>query len=26
LMGSPFEFALRFDRTKQLCIQCHKGY
>jgi predicted CXXCH cytochrome family protein len=26
LMGSPYEFALRFDRTKQLCIQCHKGY
>jgi predicted CXXCH cytochrome family protein len=26
LMGSPYEFALRFDRRKQLCIQCHKGY
>jgi predicted CXXCH cytochrome family protein len=26
LMGSPYDFALRFDRKKQLCIQCHKGY
>ncbi|MBW1740409.1 MAG: hypothetical protein JRJ42_04640 [Deltaproteobacteria bacterium] len=26
LMGSPYQFALRFDRKKQLCIQCHKGY
>jgi predicted CXXCH cytochrome family protein len=26
LMGSPYEFSLRFDRTKQLCLQCHKGY
>ena len=26
LMGSPYEFALRFDRKKELCIQCHKGY
>jgi predicted CXXCH cytochrome family protein len=26
LMGSPYEFSLRFDRKKQLCIQCHKGY
>jgi predicted CXXCH cytochrome family protein len=26
LMGSPNEFALRFDRKKQLCVQCHKGY
>ena len=26
LMGSPEQFALRFDRKKQLCIQCHKGY
>jgi predicted CXXCH cytochrome family protein len=25
-MGSPYDFALRFDRKKQLCIQCHKGY
>ncbi|MBW2662831.1 MAG: cytochrome c3 family protein [Deltaproteobacteria bacterium] len=26
LMGSPYGFALRFDRKKQLCVQCHKGY
>ena len=26
LMGSPHDFALRFDQKKQLCIQCHKGY
>lgn len=26
LMGSPYDFTLRFDRKKQLCIQCHKGY
>ena len=26
LMGSPYDFALRLDRKKQLCIQCHKGY
>ncbi len=26
LMGSPYQFALRFDRKKELCIQCHKGY
>ena len=26
LMGSPSEFALRFDMKKQLCVQCHKGY
>lgn len=26
LMGSPYQFGLRFDRKKQLCIQCHKGY
>ena len=26
LMGSPYDFALRFDQKKQLCIQCHKGY
>ncbi len=26
LMGTPNEFSLRFDRKKQLCIQCHKGY
>ncbi len=26
LMGSPYEFSLRFDRKKQLCLQCHKGY
>jgi DmsE family decaheme c-type cytochrome len=26
LMGSRHDFSLRFDRKKQLCIQCHKGY
>jgi len=26
LMGSRHDFALRFDRKKELCIQCHKGY
>ena len=26
LMGSPSEYALRFDMKKQLCVQCHKGY
>jgi len=26
LMGSPHDFALRFDQKKELCIQCHKGY
>ncbi|MGX9367119.1 cytochrome c3 family protein [Desulfoplanes sp. PS50] len=26
LMGSPYPFALRFDRKKDLCLQCHKGY
>jgi predicted CXXCH cytochrome family protein len=26
LMGSQYEFALRFDRRKQLCIQCHTSY
>lgn len=26
VMGSSHQFALRFDRKKQLCIQCHKGY
>jgi len=26
LMGSEFEFTLRFDRGKDLCLQCHKGY
>lgn len=26
LMGSGYDFALRFDRNKELCIQCHKGY
>jgi len=26
LMGSRHDFALRFDRNKELCIQCHKGY
>ncbi len=26
LMGSPNQFALRFDRKKELCVQCHKGY
>jgi len=26
LMGTSYQFALRFDRKKQLCIQCHKGY
>jgi predicted CXXCH cytochrome family protein len=26
LMGSPYNFSLRADRKKQLCIQCHKGY
>lgn len=26
LMGGPAPFALRFDRKKELCLQCHKGY
>ena len=26
LMGSQYEFALRFDRKKELCIQCHASY
>ena len=26
LMGSRHDFSLRFNRKKQLCIQCHKGY
>jgi predicted CXXCH cytochrome family protein len=26
LMGSRHDFSLRFDRKKELCIQCHKGY
>jgi predicted CXXCH cytochrome family protein len=26
LMGSPHQFALRFDQKKRLCVQCHKGY
>ena len=26
LMGSENEYVLRFDRRKELCIQCHKGY
>ena len=26
LMGSSYDFALRFDRKKELCLQCHKGY
>lgn len=26
LMGSRYEFALRLDRRKELCVQCHKGY
>ncbi|MDQ7032553.1 MAG: cytochrome c3 family protein [Desulfonauticus sp.] len=26
LMGTPYQFSLRFDRKKDLCIQCHKGY
>jgi predicted CXXCH cytochrome family protein len=25
-MGSRHDFSLRFDRKKELCIQCHKGY
>lgn len=26
LMGSRYEFELRFDRGKELCIQCHTSY
>ncbi|MFH1077068.1 MAG: cytochrome c3 family protein [Pseudomonadota bacterium] len=26
LMGTEHRFALRFDRSKQLCVQCHMGY
>lgn len=26
LMGSKNEYVLRYDRRKELCIQCHKGY
>ncbi|MEW5772455.1 MAG: cytochrome c3 family protein [Thermodesulfobacteriota bacterium] len=25
-MGAGNEYALRFDRRKTLCVQCHKGY
>ncbi|MGE4296516.1 MAG: cytochrome c3 family protein [Desulfovibrionaceae bacterium] len=26
LMGSPNPYALRFNRDKELCLQCHRGY